>query len=246
MHSGWLVCALSVLAGCVEAQLVPCADGRTPAGARPLALQLTGFDPYSLGYDRARAVVVAITGGYFPCCNEPVPARTWEWTGAAWTEFAPRPAPAAQQRLVFDGARGQLLAVGGTTLYELAPDRWAQTLSPGPGYVLVERLRAGGVLLAPLTDPLVPAWLREGDVWRTTPWERVAWLGSSALAVEREDGTTTVFHDGAIVRDLRTAGAGETCAAGEDGDGDGLAACDDRDCWVTCTPLCPAAMSCAP
>ncbi len=444
----------------------------TPVGSLPPA-----SGSYVFGYDRVREVVVGISDGYVPCCSDPVLPQTWEWTGGGWTTFPTSPAPYAEQRLVFDGARGQLLSIGGTTtyqaseccdsvnlfatvegwdgsawtpvatptipegaypaawfdattgtlgltapdghnyelgttlvdrtvpqpigiaqvandpvrgrviavtrrasyfsglevwawtdhwerlttgpgpaevsamafdpvrgaivaaetypyrlwafdtdwqllgagpagistmgydfvgqrmilgttnmygaarnwaldstsvtatplvfdagpagisgqfawdsstaqvvalstaggLYDLTPDGWAQTLSPGTGYVLVPRLRAGGILLAPLANALVPAWLREGDAWRITPWERVAW-GTTTLAAEREDGTTTVFYDGSIVRDLRSAGPGidETCAAGEDADGDGLTACDDRDCWVTCTPLCPAAMSCAP
>lgn len=33
-------------------------------------------------------------------------------------------------------------------------------------------------------------------------------------------------------------------AAQTDTDGDGLAGCNDADCWWACTPACPAGMSC--
>jgi hypothetical protein len=36
----------------------------------------------------------------------------------------------------------------------------------------------------------------------------------------------------------------ESCAPGGDADGDGLAACDDPDCWPTCAAMCPPLASC--
>ena len=36
----------------------------------------------------------------------------------------------------------------------------------------------------------------------------------------------------------------EICVGSFDNDQDGLAACDDPDCWVVCTPLCPPGATC--
>lgn len=179
--------------------------------------------------------------------------RTWllDSTSAVPRPFVVAEGPEGLQGdVAWDTSTGAIVGLSaGGGLYDMTPTRWVQTLAPGQGYALVSRLRAGGILLAPLRNPLVPAWLREEQTWRKAGWEPLPRGASEQiLVVEREDGSISLFYDGALVREVRTvgAGAGETCAAGEDADGDGLAGCEDRDCWLTCTPLCPAAMSCAP
>jgi len=47
-----------------------------------------------------------------------------------------------------------------------------------------------------------------------------------------------------LIRQLSSGLPDETCAPGEDADGDGLAGCADPDCWETCWPACPVATSC--
>jgi hypothetical protein len=49
-----------------------------------------------------------------------------------------------------------------------------------------------------------------------------------------------------LERQLVGAAPDETCVAGEDADGDGLAGCADADCWWSCGPACPVATSCPP
>jgi len=46
------------------------------------------------------------------------------------------------------------------------------------------------------------------------------------------------------VRTSASSDPDESCVAGADADGDGLADCADPDCWRSCGPACPYATSC--
>jgi hypothetical protein len=54
------------------------------------------------------------------------------------------------------------------------------------------------------------------------------------------------FDDTWTFRYERAGDVDESCRPGEDLDADGLAGCDDPDCWARCTPLCPPGTTCDP
>jgi hypothetical protein len=82
--------------------------------------------------------------------------------------------------------------------------------------------------------------IRTGTASAYNPTSRrvVMFGGSDADGLAQLGDTWTyAFESGSVPADA--------CAAGIDLDGDGLAGCDDPDCWSRCTPACPPNTSCA-
>lgn len=137
---------------------------------------------------------------------------TWEWDGSNWTRLAPKTSPARRTpQLAWDAARGRVVTFG--SRFTGLSDAWELSREPELSWVQVP-------VLAPLDG-------------RTSNTLVSSFDGAGVLSIGGEiaGGDTTVMR---LRWDNVTA---ETCD-GPDRDGDGLAACADRDCWAICTPLC--------
>lgn len=91
---------------------------------------------------------------------------------------------------------------------------------------------------------------RAGDAW---DWDGATWTERVLLIPTPGDGHLAQDITGGVLlgaTPMRLAyvtevGAQETCIAALDTDGDGLAGCEDPDCWTRCAPLCVPGTSCA-
>jgi cysteine-rich repeat protein len=115
--------------------------------------------------------------------------------------------------------------------------QWVKSLSPGANYRVISNLDYGSLNLVPTVANL-PLWQRRTETWHNLGPPPAVFDGLGVAVRGRAmllaGGARVVeifgFDDGAPV---------ESCSPGEDADGDGAMGCADRDCWATCTPLCP-------
>jgi hypothetical protein len=84
------------------------------------------------------------------------------------------------------------------------------------------------------------------DIWqRSADGDRRTSLGATTFAPEHVVFDPVADRARGLSQDLTWYGApAEACVDATDGDGDGLAGCDDPTCWAICTPLCPPGMAC--
>jgi len=132
-------------------------------------------------------------------------------------------------------------------------------LSLGTGYQLVADAARGSIVMYPgnyagggVSDP--PLWERRDGVWTQLEYPPVQGPFASSSATEvaqrsygRIDAEVALPTSNAVVlveRQWTSATPDETCVPGVDADGDGLAGCDDPDCWWACHPACPYQSSC--
>jgi hypothetical protein len=223
---------------------------------------------HTMVYDARRQRVVMYGGRDGNAFDE----RTWEWDGTDWTprDLDPRPGPLhgaaaaydpiAEVVVVFGGMRGSSF-VDETWIYD--GETWSlRTVTNKP----LPRISAGLAWSAP-QRALV---LYGGEVagsnsvaetweWTGTDWSFVPIAGPAArvehVLVPSLDGTGVLLFGGRargsdpttfgelVQLSSRSATLDETCAR-SDLDGDGLARCDDPDCWVFCRPTCPPGAPC--
>ncbi len=145
---------------------------------------------------------------------------TLEWDGTAWADVSPGviPSPRESTAMTYDFVRQRIVLVGGSDSS---------------------------------TTALSDVW-----EWDGTTWEGVAVTGALEPRAAHSiafapDGNGLLLYGGSgagTARDHlrlhRGLSAIERCGR-NDSDGDGLAACADPDCWVTCAPRCPPGQSCA-
>jgi hypothetical protein len=126
-------------------------------------------------------------------------------------------------------------------LFELRDDEWAP-LEIGPSItdaaVMVSDERGGTVILIDSTRG--DAWERAGPDWIKLPPAPFRRFFASGTAYNPVDGSVFVVvrtNEGTLAATLTRTSATplESCREGVDGDGDGLAGCNDPDCYWTCT-----------
>jgi cysteine-rich repeat protein len=183
---------------------------------------------------------------------------TYELDTAAqtWTNIAPKPTVSAGGgSLAYDETSHALVFLSATgNASQLMAGTWAYALSPGAAYNAFTEYRRAGVLFT--TDSSAqPDWERRGGAWKqleTVPLAFAPALGAIVPEYSALDPSNDAvmiagpLHGGRIllVRTLRSDLPDETCAPGEDADGDGASGCADPDCWLLCTPQCPFGTSC--
>lgn len=212
-------------------------DTSTPLAVAPPP---PAFYPGAMAYDYLNHQVVATTTTTWALGSD---AAAW----ASVTNDALFPT-----NMAYDAGNRRVVGYGDTgALADLIDGHWVFTLSPGYNYQLMATPSRRSIITVPGNSPpgqpprLI--WERRGDVWSSLgPVPIYANIGG---AVELPRGRA-VFAAMAgqgnflLVRQLTSSLPDETCVPGEDADGDGLAGCDDPDCWWKCHPLCPYQATC--
>ena len=179
----------------------------------------------AMAYDPIHQQIVMFGGGSNPLVRA-ADAETWTYDGA-WQRRYPTVSPPRRENatLTWDASRGRLVLVGGS-----------YTSPPTP---------------TSFTTLYGDAWEWDGSNWRQVP--AIADLSPRDLHVAfsppEGSGVMVVAGDDHGPADTRTprvlgwrreqGAAAETCEARVDQDGDGLAGCEDPDCWARCHPRCP-------
>ncbi len=202
--------------------------------------------------------------------NSVLLADTWLWNGTTWSQGSNGPAvgwpalgadPIRKQVVAFGGLDDQEQATATTSIWDGAswhtatvanapPARFGATLTWNPAR---ERL----VLTGGLGLPYLDAWEWDGASWSLVPTTALPPISreQSAAAVSFSGTGTIVFGgydpDNVTLDDLwelrwESSSDSDRCLLAVDLDGDGLAGCDDPDCWPTCTPTCMPGTSCVP
>ena len=225
---------------------------------------------HSMAFDRALGRVLLFGGN---AGGSSYYGDSWSWDGSAWVNAMPMmsPAPRSGSSMAADTSQGRLLLFGGGGLNMVYGDTWAwsggtnwSSLMPatapaarGGATVAIDDV-TGQAMLYGGTDgggtPIYDAWAYHAGTWSTIDsngpmlqYPRMAYdpIREAFVLV----GIIPAFSASEtwLLRFEYAGESEETCVAGDDGDGDGLAGCDDPDCWASCTPFCPpGASGCAP
>lgn len=178
-----------------------------------------------LAYDEARGVTVLHGGESGTLASPTLLTDTWEFDGATWT---PRlvASPPARRR----GAMAYDPLLGGVSLY-------------GGRETVFDAASHGH-------------WLFDGDAWTEVVYEQ----GQPPDIYGHTMAFDAARRRMVVVGGISQVGAlelrfdapaseaeapTESCVDSGDVDGDGLAGCDDPDCWGRCAPSCAPATSCA-
>jgi hypothetical protein len=201
------------------------------------------FTPFTSEYDYAARGIVAVAQNN----TYMLPS-----TSTTWMQVAPGLMGASSSAYDVNQSRVVVQASApDVVLLDLVGGQWEQSLSAGASYTLASALHSGSVLLVPfMAGPQLnrQVWERRDGVFATTgafPLDGVEGNHFAELPRGRHlfmtrDVTMMLM----VERQLTSTLPDESCAAGEDIDGDGLAGCDDADCWWTCWRACPIATSC--
>ena len=237
-----------------------------PSAGGPSASTVLAYDPvrgivgidYLTGktwtFDGAAWNLTPITGGpvnytstpFYDYANHRLVAATFTGAayvldsaqGTAWTQL---PIPTSPSSYGYDASEGTIVAYSSSGLFDYVNDQWVPSLFPGGGYSLISLTHAGAIRLVTATN----GWERRFGVWHA-----VHGMPSSNDMVETARGALTEFAfdvagtDSVVEHWREGPHVTESCVAGQDLDGDGLAGCADRDCWQLCTPTCPPTATC--
>jgi cysteine-rich repeat protein len=170
-------------------------------------------------------------------------------SGSTWDAVASNTPATDEPSAAYDARDHELVLIGaaGGATYVLdttaADATWMPTVSPGPaGYHVVEDRRRGTVWFV---GAGAASWERIGGNWVMQPSLQLPIDGVSIYAASGDlftigtVGSSRVF----VRRQFANASPIESCVAGEDTDGDGLAGCDDPDCYASCA-ACPPFATC--
>jgi hypothetical protein len=192
---------------------------------------------------------------------------TWEWNGTTWAEIsvAGGPSPRAAPAMAYDAAHRVIVLAGGTTAYSFSPNPKAETWT-WDGLAWTEQTssatpaRFGHSLVFDRARRQISLFGGHGG--NASPWE---WDGSTWIEESSLTQLTPLFSAGGVydnarsemleVGGLMTQGPQgidivatwtgsflgtpeESCAAGIDLNGNGLAGCADPDCAFVCEPAC--------
>ncbi|MEZ4368607.1 MAG: hypothetical protein R2939_20350 [Kofleriaceae bacterium] len=227
-------------------------------GPGPSARSMAG-----LAYDPSRGGLVLFGGAG----DDDQLDDTWTYVDGAWALLptAMAPPPRLGAGMAYDRVGARLIVHGGigtsvlTDTWQLVGDAWTMLGEPGPassadvwGRLTYDDARARVTLLLGTAT-----WELDGDSWREV--DSVDAPAPSPGAVLASDGRShRLVMVGGLAGTLAAptdeiwefgyeapASAAEACDdASVDSDGDGLAGCDDPDCWPWCQPLCPPLTSC--
>ncbi|HSD90385.1 MAG TPA: DUF4215 domain-containing protein [Kofleriaceae bacterium] len=183
--------------------------------------------------------------------------RTLSADATAWTNLVSQSLGTTLSS-AYDNAHQVLTMISGPgAMYELIDGTWQASLSPGNSYSVAPFLHARSLVLVP-TQSLVTVTPSSDRVWERVreAWEPVGdrpfkmKSTGKSLITEMPRGRiiihafTPTFDGLLLERQYTSTLPDETCAAAEDADGDGLAGCDDPDCWMQCHPACPPGVPC--
>jgi hypothetical protein len=220
----------------------------------------------AMAYDAAHARVV-LYGGIDD--NSMPLDDTWAWNGTQWMQLSTTGSPGGLVApvLVYDDARGTLLAQGGPEIWQLDDTTWTRLDASAP----ISSRIAQGAAYDPVSHRLLiqgglpGSDMPLGDTWAwNNTWTYVAASTEPSARAEQVmlsslDGAGVMMfggREGLFGFDSPTLAdtwklsyvsstARESCVTDVDLDKDGLAGCDDPDCWYACTPLCtPGAVGC--
>ncbi|HEX3765026.1 MAG TPA: DUF4215 domain-containing protein [Kofleriaceae bacterium] len=215
----------------------------------PAASALTDTDPYALRvmtYDSTHGRALLMSND------------TWWSLGDGDRAWQPVDLPVINGYpavLAWDARNAMLVAAGAfspidSQLITLGPQGWAPfklvpaDISGGDPATLMSDPRSGGVLVFSLGSGAV--WERLGAAWSELPPTPVRNAGQAWTAYSPVDGSVLYVANTntgmfASVMTRTSATPLESCRPGEDLDGDGLAGCDDGDCYWACSRPSPYA-----
>jgi len=204
---------------------------------------------YAIGYDPSGRDVVAEWQSQmsFPQVYD-LSSADGSWQSAGFGPKPDGPTDLIVDSIVWDARNANVvnLAADGT-LYDNTSNGWHKSLSVGStGSVAIADERRGSIIVL-LGDGTGQVWERSGGQWTQLDSLPIAVAG--AIAYDPVQGR--VFVLGAsqsvgtllLVRTTTSSAPDETCAPGVDADGDGLAGCDDPDCYWACGG-CPPYTTC--
>ncbi|MEZ4368873.1 MAG: hypothetical protein R2939_21730 [Kofleriaceae bacterium] len=210
------------------------------------------FDP------TAQALVLATPDG----AAIGAPITTWTFDGATWAPVSTAHAPSAltaDRVLVADVRHQRLVLVSSVDAWAFDGVDWTPLDAITPSGTVAHAsfdARLGGVVVLG----------KIGTYWATWLLGATGWTLLEAVDNPTVRSTAGFIHDAVTGDDLlfgasdqagfdtwelgyRASSSGvarEACLSDQDVDGDGLAGCDDPDCWGRCQPRCPPATSCTP
>lgn len=226
-------------------------DGEAWAEQTQLVLKPPARSKHAMAYDSVRNRVVLFGGeGGADRLGD-----TWEWDGMTWTQISTASAPEqrALHTMVFDPVSETVILHGGDSsggaFVKNFDDTWAfdgqdwVEVSTGPGNA--PRI---ATLAFDAVRRVVVGFGNLGSGAANWEWDGQAFseanvVGSpgpvAGLLSYDAAGNRLLVVDGFETWFLQAGSeATEDCLASEDLDGDGLAGCDDPDCWGRCTPDC--------
>ncbi len=202
----------------------------------------------AIGYDPSGRDVVAD----WKTVMQPPEVYDLPSSGGAWQSAPNGPAPAQHSSLivdsiVWDAHEANLVNVASDgTLYDSTPNGWHKSLSVGTsGSVAIADERRGSIVVL-LGDGTGQMWERTGAQW--TQLDSLPIAVDGGMAYDPVQGRVFVLGTIAggtllLVRTTTSGAPDETCEPGVDADGDGLAGCDDPDCYWACGG-CPPYTTC--
>ncbi|MEZ4366271.1 MAG: hypothetical protein R2939_08270 [Kofleriaceae bacterium] len=214
----------------------------------------------AMAYDPVRREVVLFGGASigFPTA---LFADVWRWDGATWTQATPATAPSARRRatMAADPSTGELVLFGGVDATGPRDDTWAwDGVTWRERATLTRPPRRGGATLVAGNARLLlfggdGDGIRYDDTWELqgTRWvdvsraDRPPARTDAGLAYHAQTDRFVLW--GGLAADdlgdtwiaaLDDDQPAQVCGVAIDTDGDGLAGCDDDDCWSRCDPTC--------
>jgi cysteine-rich repeat protein len=145
--------------------------------------------------------------------------------------------------LAFDARNRAIVGTTDVAMLQLSGQIWLPIVGPGQGFIAATNARRGTVELVGAPHDVE----RVGTDYLDLDPAPYTVIGSAAfsqatgdLYVIGADGTSRFF----MRRHWDSATPFEDCAGSADVDGDGLAGCDDPDCWTQCHAACPPLTTC--
>jgi hypothetical protein len=145
--------------------------------------------------------------------------------------------------LAFDARNKAIVATTASGTLQLSGQDWLPIVGPSTGYRAITNARRGSVELVGTPHDVE----RVGEAWLDLAPAPITVKGSATFA----QSTGELYEIGAdgmsrfmLRRQWSSATPFEDCSGSADLDGDGLAGCDDPDCWTECHPACPPLTTC--
>ncbi|HEY0255076.1 MAG TPA: kelch repeat-containing protein, partial [Kofleriaceae bacterium] len=226
----------------------------------------------AMTYDRDRQRTVMF-GGADSSTGDAL-GDTWEWDGASWHELHPAhvPPPRVYAQLAYDPIAKQSVLAGGGGGLSALQDTWtwdgtdwtevvADAAHTPPGAsgaaaLWVPRRQS----FVSFSGSIITSSASTASTWE---WKRGQWNPIEIAGIPptpRGNAVTLLARDGSLLTwsgvrllggDLsafelgwENASTPEACVAPMDLDGDGLAGCDDPDCYYVCNPTCLPGTTC--
>ncbi|MGE0402279.1 MAG: kelch repeat-containing protein [Kofleriaceae bacterium] len=218
---------------------------------------------HGMAFDHKRGVIVLYGGG---TSTTPY-GDTWELDGTTWVNKTPPPSvpgpgPRMDHAMAYDPIRERVLLFGGQSdtaivggLWSWSGTEWTKLSS-----TIEPPARAGAQMAWDAARRRMVLFGGDGNdawEWDGTAWSFVSVVDPPEARVDHVlvpsptgDGVLAIGGLANIVRDdtlhlVRDSAAQyAACRSTIDDDLDGVAGCEDPDCWAVCTPWCAPGASC--